>query len=436
VQAILPLALQLAVLAQTVPPPTESSTAAVKADQAHGHRVAPEDDSDDPGRIALQSILFIPRALTFVIFAPVRGALWLLETYEIPELLIDVFYNDDRTFGVFPTLMVESGFGVGGGLRMVARDILAEGTRFKLSGAYGGRFKQTYKAELSTGTLIADWFVMGLEGRYEDRPKDHQFGIGADAPDEEHRVQRERAQGILYATFLPTHYLRFTLSGLYSHWNIGNSEEEPGVNVDRFRSPIDLAYQELFIEIDTRKPAHAMIFDSTPSHGFYLGGSVGATEILSDPSANYWCWSVEGEWLIDLMHGNRVLALGAYVESVAGTLSEVPLVELPKLGGPEILRGYDRDRFQDRALTLVTAEYRFPISGHALGYVFVDAGRVFRTLEDFSFDNWRLGFGGGFDLFTRSTELLRVQAAGSKDGDFHVNLVFGADFDHEPRSER
>jgi hypothetical protein len=427
--------LQLAVAQVETGSVSEPAAAGVRADEAHGYRIAPDDD-DDPGRMILRGVLFVPRAVTFVLFAPIRGILWLIETYDIPERLIDVFYNDDRTFGVFPTLIVESGFGVGAGARLVARDLLAEDTKLVLSGGYGGRFRQTYRAELSTGSLISDWLELGVEGRYEERPKDYFFGIGAAAGDDEVRIQRTRGQAVLFARFVPADILRFTLSGLYSHWAIESSPEDPAADLDRFRSPIDLAYQELFVEIDTREPAHRMIFDSTPSHGIYLGGAVGLTEIFSEPSSRYWRWSADGEWLIDLMYGNRVLALGAHVESVTGRLDQIPLVELPRLGGPRLLRGYERDRFQDRASAVVSAEYRFPISGHALGYLFVDGGRVFRTLEDFSFESWRLGFGGGFDLYSRSNELLRVQAAGSKDGDFHLNLVFGADFDHEPRSER
>jgi hypothetical protein len=430
----LPLILQLAI-AQAGSAPVDTSTASVRPDQAHGHRIAP-DDQDDAGRMILRGVFFIPRVATFIVFAPIRGLLWVVERYEIPEHLIDFFYNDDRTFGVFPTVFVESGFGVGAGARLVARDLLAKDTRLKLSGGYGGQFRQVYKAELETGQLIADWFELGLEGRYEERPKDYHFGIGADSPDDEVRVQRTRGQAVAFARFKPADIFRITLSGVYTHWRIGESDEDPGADLSAFDPRTDLAYQELFVELDTRKPANQFIFDATPSSGIYLGAAVGLTEIISDPSTRYWRWSADGEWLIDLLHGNRTLALGAYVESVTGTLDEVPLVELPRLGGPSLLRGYERDRFHDRAATVVSAEYRFPIAQHALGYVFVDGGRVFRTLEDFSFNNWRLGFGGGFDLHSRESELLRLQLAGSKDGDFHVNLVVGADFVHEPRSEQ
>jgi hypothetical protein len=427
---------QLAALAQVeTGSVATTTTAGVRADQAHGYRVAPEEDRD-PGRMLLRGLLFIPRAFTTIVFAPIRGLLWFVEEYEIPEFLVDVFYNDERTFGVFPAVFVESGFGVGAGARMVVRDVLAEDTRLKLSAGYGGRFRQFYRGELSTGELITDWFELGLEGGYQERPKDYHFGIGADAGDDEIRIHRRRAQGIAFARFLPAEYLRITASGMYAQWNIESSPEDPNADLSIFRPQYDLAYEEIFVELDTRRPAHHMIPDSTPSHGFYLGASGGYTQILTAPASQFWRWSADGQVLLDLYHGNRTLMLRTYLEGVSGRLDEVPLVELPSLGGPHLLRGYERDRFRDRALTMVSAEYRFPIAAHASGYIFVDGGRVFRTLEEFSFDDWRLGFGGGFDLFSKSEQLLRLQAAGSKDGDFLMSVVLGADFDHEPRSER
>jgi hypothetical protein len=435
VQSCLSLLMQLAVLAPAETGTVSTSTPSVRADEAASYRVAP-DETTDPGVVVLRGLFFVPRMVTTIAFLPIRGALWVFEEFDLADRYVDLFYNDERTFGIFPTIFAETGFGVGAGAKLVARDLLADDTQLSLSAGYGGRFRQFYRGEVSTGELISDWLVLGIEGGYQERPRDYHFGVGATSPDDEVRIQRRRVQGLAYARFEPADFLRITASGLFSDWKIEHGPDDPGADLTVFGPEYQLAYQEVFVEIDTRKPAHATIVDATPSSGVYLAGSGGITEVISTPTSQYGRWTADAQWLIDLFHGNRVLALRGYAESVTGRLDEIPLLELPSLGGPYLLRGYERYRFRDRALTVVSAEYRFPIISHAAGYIFVDGGRVFRSLEEFSFKDWRMGFGGGFDLYSREEQLIRLQAAGSKDGDFQLSVVFGADFDSEPRSDR
>lgn len=77
------------------------------------------------------------------------------------------------------------------------------------------------------------------------------------------------------------------------------------------------------------------------------------------------------------------------------TDGEVPFRELPRLGGPNIMRGYFMGRFRDRQLWSTQAEYRYNIGRFLLGAAFVSAGGVAPTVSDFSLNTTRLAYGGG-----------------------------------------
>ena len=130
----------------------------------------------------------------------------------------------------------------------------------------------------------------------------------------------------------------------------------------------------------------------------------------------------------------RVLVLRALVDGVAGTYDDVPFVDLPRLGGATLLRGYQTGRFRDRVAVLASAEYSWALSGGLYGFTFLDAGRVQRSVTELSLDNSRVGFGGGIHAYRMGMSLGRLQLSTSIDGGFFVQLVFDNLFD--PRARR
>ena len=124
------------------------------------------------------------------------------------------------------------------------------------------------------------------------------------------------------------------------------------------------------------------------------------------------------------------------MEGVAGDLENVPFVDLPRLGGPILLRGYDRDRFRDRILGLTSAEYEFDLGYAFTGFLFVDAGRVYPDLSDLSLDDVRFGYGGGLQLQTEKAFLGRVGLASSTDGGLIFTLSLDPVYDPKARVER
>jgi outer membrane protein assembly factor BamA len=125
------------------------------------------------------------------------------------------------------------------------------------------------------------------------------------------------------------------------------------------------------------------------------------------------------------------------MEGVIGDLDQdVPFVDLPRLGGPILLRGYDQDRFRDRVLAMGSAEYQFDIGYMLTGFLFVDAGRVYPKLDELEFKDMRVGYGGGIQLQTPGTFIGRVTVASSIDGGVLLNLSLDPVYDPKARVER
>jgi outer membrane protein assembly factor BamA len=115
---------------------------------------------------------------------------------------------------------------------------------------------------------------------------------------------------------------------------------------------------------------------------------------------------------------------------VLGSLAHVPFVDLPSLGGVELLRGYPVGRFRGRVTLLASAEYRYPIQPSIAAHVFVDAGRAYAEWSDLSWRSLtalRVGFGAGLQVYTQEATRFIADIATSIDGGIQLNLIFGLD---------
>jgi outer membrane protein assembly factor BamA len=111
--------------------------------------------------------------------------------------------------------------------------------------------------------------------------------------------------------------------------------------------------------------------------------------------------------------GKGVLALQAYGE---WTLGDVPLDELPALGGSSRLRGFYEGRYRDRLYLMTQAEWRVPVVWRLALAPFVAAGDVFPKLSAVSAERVKLagGLGLRFNLNRKRPLNLRIDVAGSR----------------------
>lgn len=90
--------------------------------------------------------------------------------------------------------------------------------------------------------------------------------------------------------------------------------------------------------------------------------------------------------------GSHVFATRFYSRSTWGT---VPFQDMPYLGGPNSMRGYQAGRYRDKFNAYVQAEYRIPFLWVTWLAVFGSAGNVSSGLESYSFDSIKYAGGGG-----------------------------------------
>src|SRR3954462_14420508 len=68
------------------------------------------DPGDSTLRVIGRGILFVPRLAIEAALSPFRGAIWADDRYRLEDVYHRVFYNADRTIGLFPTGTYTSGF--------------------------------------------------------------------------------------------------------------------------------------------------------------------------------------------------------------------------------------------------------------------------------------------------------------------------------------
>jgi hypothetical protein len=223
----------------------------------------------------------------------------------------------------------------------------------------------------------------------------------------------------------------------------GGDSIERGYRTDRlagWEAGVRNLYVEHALVLDTRRPASIYGSRALDATGWFASVHAGLATGLGGDRTDFFTYGGEVQRYLDLRGGGRVLVLRALVEAIGGsdgrTDGEIAFIDLPRLGGGEHLRGYPSGRFRDRAIALATAESTWDLGNYAAAYVFVDAGRAWRSLGDLGADGLRVGFGGGVQLHTASSFLARVQLAGSRDGDVALELVLSPAFGRRERAGR
>ena len=467
--------------AQSVPEPdpTKPDTVgtAPPPDQASGILIADEPPVGDTLRWIPRTLLFLPRWTIWTIAQPVRGGAYVYEKYALKDRIKGALFNFDGTYGIYPVASFSTDFGFDLGARLVHYDLFGEGERFRVRANFGGRYQQGYGFTLDSGRRFGR--LKGtVEVQYERRPNERFFGIGnarlRDTMPEE-LIDPSLANDAISSRFRENWFrtvgrveakiagpLSFRASGALALREFADFEDvDPSDPTDtegqdafdlgieqRFETAklpgYDSGVKNVYVEgeliYDSRRPSgkyQPRVVDST---GWYAAAHLGrGMGVDGDPTA-YWRYGGEVQRYIDLFEGTRVLTLRALVDATYGgdgrTDNTLSFIDLPRLGGTDYLRGYPEGRFRDRAITLGTAEYTWDLGNFLAAYTFVDVGRAWSSLEKVELDSLHLGFGGGVQLHTNASFLMRGQLAFSREGDAFVEFVFSPAFGRRERAGR
>jgi hypothetical protein len=435
---------------ETQPPPANTPP----ADTDVSGVLVPEPETGSPAR----GLMVVPQAAVGVVVVPVRGGLTVYERYRLRERMVDLFFNDARTFGIYPSVSFETGLPAGVGLRLVHKDLFGLGARMRLAADYRGEARHRLEGGFTSPAFAGGLLRLKLGGGWQRQPNARFFGVGdadlARSDDAAYalparspfafdtRFGQQIAHGDLGVEIdLPGPLFAAVSTAYYDRGFIGSAIDDPtappssselGRTDVRFDTSTltgwaqgtRISYSELALGWNSLAAASTLVPTHAPSRGTKVVAFAGlARSVGAGGNVAYTRYGLDAVTYLDLYRGDRVLILRGRLEGVMGSESEIPFTDLPRLGGPSLLRGYARDRFRDRVSLLGSIEYRYPIWEELSGYLFVDAGRVLPGLEDLgqaakSPGLLRAGGGGGLEVMSIDRFLLRAQVAGSPEGFF------------------
>ena len=379
-----------------------------------------------------QGVLAVPRLAVEAAMAPVRGSLWAYGHYDLGHRLRQLAFDDTNTYGVVPTLYVDSDYGATIGARFVHRNLFGERERFSLHAGFGGEFNERVDASVHTGDRFGGGAWLDLGGVLERRPKDAFYGIGNndEATETHHRQELQRTAATLAVPLSNAFDVR--LATALTDLRYGRSHEGP---------PIDMTYdasmltgwtgtRNLYGELELRWDTRGFRSDHA-RRGVLLDAFAGRMHQLQ-AGHDYWRYGGEAIQFMPLAPG-RSLATRLHVESVSGSQRDVAFTQLPQLGGKTLLRGYPAERFRDRNALAASGEYFWDLNTFLTASLFVDVGRVYASIDELPNPGMRLGYGTSLQLSWGHHFVGAVSLASSVDGGAFLNLVLDPIYEPEPR---
>lgn len=436
--------------------PTAEDVAGAPVPGEESGRIDSNDSSDSGLRRTLRGALFLPKLGVDLALSPARLSVWAYDRYHLDALYYRVFYNDARTIGLVPTAAFDSGFGITAGARFVDRELLGRHEYLSIEAATGGRYHGVVKTALRSGDRLGERLAIELDAQYELRPKDPFYGIGNHndsaspaapvdpavdpiAVETRYRERIARTAAVIDLRVVDGLHLRSSSELTDRQF----SPSDTGVSIDSVYDPMTLVgyggvryvYSELELRLDTRRNANE--YEPQPLYSVgSLAAVFGGRIHRLDNARDYWRYGVDLQHFLRLAEGPRVLALRFHGEAVSGTIAEVPFTELPQLGGMDDLRGYPTDRFRDRVAAFGSIDYAWDLSGWLSARAFVDAGRVFGSLDEFRVDHVRVGYGVALEGHSSRSFGALAALSSSIDGGLFLNLSFNPLFTLDERVRR
>lgn len=399
----------------------------VRSDQARGYEVEPGTEPEDIALAVPRVILAVPRYALKLVFWPVKEGIEFADRHAIVERVEDFLYNDARTAAIVPTFGYDSYFGPSFGAKAFHEDLAGHKEHASAEARFGGQFNLASQLRLSADNFGGTPLWLESVARYESAPGLLFQGIGHGDGAESGgglnprdaqiatRYSQDRYLGLLRTgiTFgRPGEMLQLGATGIYNVREFGEKDRGRDPSIEQvydtsqivgFNERVATFETDLNLIVDMRDVAGA-----TASGGRLevFGGYVPRIGKYS-----FWHHGAELTGFIDLYKRTRVLVLRGFVEGVVGSDQDIPFAELPRLGGPNRLRGYRLDRFRDEKTMVGTVEYRYPIHQYVAGSLYWDVGRAERSYTDFFDTKWKSGFGGGFIVRSRDRQIFTFDIA-------------------------
>jgi len=301
------------------------------------------------------------------------------------------------SISVFPILMYDSDIGFGFGGKGVIKNHFKKNESFDLMLFGSTKGEQRYAFvfsvpdfEIRQGTYYPLAFDLKIE--YNKLLNSNFFGFGNDSPDNEFQFPREvtRMELTLSHTFTPRLvgeiWLRqnhYSVYGFKPEWQTITSETPGAGETDITACSVRFRYDSRNSQIHPQKGIKVDV-----------QGEVAFPVFTSE--WNFQKLRCECSFYKQLFLKNHILALRYWMQHLEG---DAPFYEMSFIGGGWTARGFKAERFLDHTMALLSLEYRFPIYSKLGGVLFVDSGRVWPSLQDYSFTSWHSNMGSGLRYY-------------------------------------
>ena len=348
------------------------------------------------------------------------------------EFLRKIFGTEQA---LYPLLSFGTRSGVEFGLGLYLHDRWATQDRIRAEAVYSTNKYEKYRISYAAPKMLGEHTGLAAVAEYRWKPRESFYGLGnCSVADDEVSVTLESARAALRLTWEPAEKFRSEFDFGYAGYDAydGDDDDYPRYLEEIYglldMVPGDFAsYHSIEIgasgRLDYRNNPWRPSGGGTAALRFKLHRGVGSSDGLNI------LVSETDLWQYFPLFRERTLALRLNVRNSIDLRNDdgrrTPFYLFPSLGGEHDHRGYESDRFFGRSSALATVEYRFPVLRYADGFIFVDEGRVFESLdEDFTWRNWHVSYGIGVrglgDMFSatfaRSDE--RVQIYMTMEGGF------------------
>ncbi len=267
--------------------------------------------------------------------------------------------------------------------------------------------------------------------RYRDFPQEDFFGLGTDSRESDRtdyriedaflgatlRYRKDWFQTELRSGFLMVDIDRGTDERFPDAQDLFDDQEAPGLE----QQP-DFFLVGATLLLDSRDQP------GNPHEGGAIRFTVGRFDDLDGDEFDFTRVATDVFYYLPLWSSGRTFAFRFTTSlDIDDRGSRVPFYFQRTLGGSEMLRGFREFRFRDRNLVFLSTEYRWEAIPALEFALFYDAGKVFPRRSDFNLDGLQTSFGLGIRVKTRSSVVLRIDMAHSREGN-RIYFKFGPAF--------
>jgi hypothetical protein len=270
--------------------------------------------------------------------------------------------------------------------------------------------------------LVDDRLSLGAQVRYQDFTRINFFGIGSGSRQSDRTDYRLKYVDIVgLATVRPGGSFSVTgRGGLMRRVGVssGTNPLYPSIETrfDESSAP-GLIAQPNYLHADVAIDADTRDVPGYPSSGGRYRASLAAFQDRDFGRYSFRRFEAEAVQYLPVTDWSNVSVRGRMDLSQTAAGQQVPFYMLPTLGSGQSLRGYSDYRFRDRALTLVSAEYRVRVARPIDAALFYDAGTVAPAAIDvLAMRQLKTDYGVGLRIHSSRQMIVRLDVGRSREG--------------------